>query len=345
MKKYEEIFTFEHLYKSYILARKSKRNKIECIDFEINLMENLNNLYNELNKHTYQTGIYKQFYVYEPKERLIMALPFRDRIVQHCLCDYFLEPILEKCLIYDNFACRHNKGTHKAIDRTKCFMQKFYRKNKCEGYVLKCDISKFFYNINYNILKNQLKKYITDYYIYNLVCEIIDSTDGDVGLPIGNQTSQWFAIFYMSGLDHFIKEKLRIKFYNRYMDDFILIHKDKEYLKYCKREIQNYVENKLELKLNNKTQIFPLKNGIDYLGFHMYLTNTGKVIMKVRKDSKERVKKKLKKFKKLYKDGMITKNQIDASYNSWIGHAKHGNSYHLIKNINKLYEQIFEDGE
>lgn len=341
---FDEVFTFEHLYRSYLIARKGKRNKNSTEKYEMNALECTNYLFYQLKNNKYKIGKYKEFYVYEPKKRLIMSLPFKDRVVQHCLCDYYLGPLLEKSMIYDNYANRENKGTHKALYRLEDYFHKFYRHYRDNGYVLKCDISKYFYSIDHNILKNILSKYIKDMKISNLIFQIIDSTENP-GLPIGNQTSQWFAIFYMSCLDHFIKEKLHIKYYERYMDDFLLIHNDKEYLKYCKSEISNYVENELKLKLNNKTQIFPLKNGVDFLGFHTYLTETGKVIRKVRRNSKKEMNNKLKKFKKLYIMGKISKEQIDKSYKSWIGHASHSNSYHLIKNMNKKYKEIFKDGD
>jgi hypothetical protein len=341
---FDEAFTFEHLYKSYLIARKGKRNKNSTAKYEVNAIEFTNYLLYQFKNNKYKIGKYKEFYVYEPKKRLIMSLPFKDRAVQHCLCDYYLEPLLEKSMIYDNYANRKNKGTHKALNRLENYFHKFYRKHKSDGYVLKCDISKYFYSVNHDVLKNMISRYIKDRKILNFTFQIIDSTENP-GLPIGNQTSQWFAIFYMSCLDHFIKEKLHIKYYERYMDDFLLIHNDKEYLKYCKSEISNYVENELKLKLNNKTQIFPLKNGVDFLGFHTYLTETGKVIRKVRRNSKKGMNNKLKKFKKLCIKRKISKEQIDKSYNSWIGHVSHGNSYHLIKNMDKKYKEIFKDGD
>lgn len=282
--------------------------------------------------------------MYEPKKRLIKSLPFKDRVVQHCLCDYYLGPLLERPMIHDNYANRKGKGTHKALHRLENYFHKFYSKHGLYGSVLKCDISKYFYSINHNILKSMLTRYVKDTRLLQLVFEIIDSTDNP-GLPIGNQTSQWFAIFYMTGLDHFIKEKLHIKFYERYMDDFLLIHPDKEYLKYCKTQIGHYLQNRLKLKLNNKTQIFPLRNGMDFLGFHTYITETGKVIRKIRRNSKKNMNNKLKKFKKLYAIRKISKEQIDSSYKSWIGHAIHGNSYHLIKNMNKKYKKIFKEDD
>lgn len=341
MKTYEEVFTFENLYISYLKSRRGKRNNFSCNNFEINALEYTENLYDSIINDKYNIGKYREFKVYEPKERLIMALPFQDRVVQHCLCDFYLEELLEPKLIYDNCANRKDKGTHFGLNRLKLFMGEHYRKYNNKGYFLKMDISKYFYSINKEILKNMLSPYIKDKKLNKMINEIIDSTKGEVGIPIGNQSSQWFAIFYMSGLDHFIKEKLKIKHYVRYMDDMVIIHKDKEYLKFCLSEITNYLDTKLDLKLNNKTQIFPIKNGVDFLGFHLYITETGKVIKKLRRSSKSNMKRKMKRYKKMYKKGVITKENIKNSYNSWVAHASNGNNYHLIQHMNKYYNDIF----
>ncbi len=153
------------------------------------------------------------------------------------------------------------------------------------------------------------------------------------GLPIGNMTSQWFAVFYLDRLDRFVKEDLKIKAYIRYMDDFVLLHPDRFYLKTVLAQIEAYLAEKLDLELNPKSQLFPLKNGVDFLGFHSYLCATGKVIRKLRRDSKRRMKRKVGKFNRLYAAGSIDLEAVRASLFSWLGHAGHGHSYHLRKNI------------
>ena len=169
---------------------------------------------------------------------------------------------------------------------------------------------------------------------------IIDSTEGNAGIPIGNQSSQIFALLYLSSLDHMVKEKLGIKFYGRYMDDFYLIHEDKEYLRYCWKEIERHV-NELGLSLNAKTNIYPLKNGIDFLGFHSYLTESGAVIRKVRRKSKNNARRRLTKMRGLLEAGKITPEKVEQSYKSWRGHASKGNCYHLIRNMDQHYNKLF----
>ena len=168
-----------------------------------------------------------------------------------------------------------------------------------------------------------------------------DSTEGP-GIPIGNHTSQWFAVLYLSGMDHMIKERLGIKMYGRYMDDFYLIHPDKDYLRYCLEEIKKYLVP-LGLELNQKTAIFPLTQGIDFLGFRTYLTDTGKVVRKVRRESKNRIQRKLKKYRHLLDEGRIDFETILQSYSSWTGHAEHGNSYHLIRKTDNLFFNLFKN--
>lgn len=335
-----EQFSFDNLYESYLSCRRGKRYTTACIEYETNALAETYDLALLIQTKKYRLSPYHTFYVYEPKTREIMALPFKDRVVQHCLCKYILEPTIEPLLIYDTYSCRKNKGTHAGLYRLEDFLRKHYRKYGVDGWILKGDISKYFYSIDHNILKDKLYPKMDNDTIW-LLDEIIDSTENP-GIPLGNQSSQWFANFYLSSFDHFIKEQLRIKYYIRYMDDFCLIHSDKAYLQHCLKEIKRYLNNNLKLQTNNKTQIFPIKNGVDFLGFHTYITDTGKVIRKIRRKSKQGIKRKLKKYKKLYVADKITKVEIDLSYQSWLGHASHGNCYRLIQKMNKKYNSIFE---
>ncbi len=291
MELYEKIYNFENLYKAHLRARAGKRSEREVIDFENDLSRNLVGLSERLKNGTYKIKGYYSFKVYDPKERNIHALYYEDRVVQHCICDEVLEPFLDKKLIYDNCACRRNKGTHFSMNRLSRFMRSFFREYGTEGYFLKIDIRKYFDNIDHSVLKKLLDKKIPDTKVNDLLCGIIDSyfVSRGKGLPLGNQTSQWFAILYLDRTNRLIKERLKIKYYTRYIDDMILVHHDKEYLQWCLSEIQKTLKEELHLKTNCKTQIFPIKNGVDYLGFHFYMTDTGKVIRKVRRQTKKKI--------------------------------------------------------
>lgn len=192
-------------------------------------------------------------------------------------------------MIYDNSACRKEKGTDFAINRLEKFLRREYiKENNNEIYFLKCDISKYFPSINHDVLKNLLNKInFTDDEMW-LINKLIDEQpDGaTIGLPLGNQYSQWFALLYLNTIDRFIKEQLQVKCYVRYMDDMILIHRDKKYLQKCLYEIEKVCNEKLKLSLNSKTQIGKVQNGIYFLGFRHVLTPNGKIIRKMRQSSK-----------------------------------------------------------
>lgn len=340
MNDFEKVWNFESLYRAYMKARRGKRWKGAAAKFEVNLLEALNLLSERLKSKTYRLSPYNTFKVYEPKERVVMSNSYKDKVVQHALCDNVLQPRVAPSFIKDNYASQVGKGTHFGLDRLEEFMRRFYRKHGVDGWVLKCDIRKYFYSIQHDTLKGLIRKYIDDPECLWLLDMIIDSTEGNVGIPIGNQSSQIFALLYLSPLDHFIKEKLGVKFYGRYMDDFYLIHEDREYLRHCWKEIEEHV-NKIGLALNEKTNIYPLKNGIDFLGFHTYISETGAVIRKVRRKSKNNVRRKLKKMRGLLEAGRITPETVEQSYKSWRGHASKGNCHHLIRNMDQYYNQLF----
>ena len=329
---YQEIIRFDRLYEAYRLAKRGKGSNGNAISFGLDLGKNLWKIHDQLEKGSYKPGGYYHFTIYEPKKREIYALRFKDRVVQHSICDNALRPWLEPRLIYDCAACRIGKGTHFAMDRLDGFMQDFYRRHGTKGYVLKCDIRKYFDSIDHAILRERLRKF-PDKKLLELMLSFLDAYSGDkgVGIPLGNQSSQWFALYYLDPVDRLVKEKLHIKYYTRYMDDFILIHEDKEYLKFCLEEIKKTAAE-LKLELNEKTRIFPLSQGVDYLGFHFYLTDTGKVVRRLRTSNKKRYKRRLKAFRKKYANGELELEDIRQSLASYRGHLSHGNTYHLQKN-------------
>ena len=332
---FERICDFQNLYKAHKIARRGKRDTREVIEFEMNLSENLVRLSEELRNKTYKMSGYYSFMIHDPKEREIHALHYVDRVVQHCLCDEVLAPVLDKKLIYDNSACRLGKGTHFSLKRLSSFLVSFYNKYNCEGYFLKCDIKKFFNNIDHDIMKQKLRDVFYDKDLLWLLDMIVDSFEvaPGKGLPMGNQSSQWFAVFYLDGFDRLIKEKLKIKYYTRYMDDCVLIHNDKDYLKHCLQDMRDYAKTTLCLDFNSKTQIFPVKNGVDYLGWHIYLTETGKVIRKVKQQTKYKYKRKLKYLQNEYNKGNISLDEIYLTTTSYRAHLDFGHTYNLKRSV------------
>ena len=328
---------FENLYRSYRLASRAKHDKKEIVKFETNLSQSIWKLIEELDKGTYKPSNYRKFNIYEPKEREIQALPFSDRVVQHCLCDNILRGYFENYLIYDNAACRVGKGTHFAMDRLTYFLREYYRKYGSQGYILKYDIYHFFHSIDHEVLKEKLSNF-PDQRVRKMLYDIVDSydrrEDGCIGkgIPMGNQTSQWFALYYLDPMDRLIKEKWRVKYYVRYMDDGVLVHESKEYLQEVLKSMKALAKE-LKLEFNSKTQIFPLKQGVDFLGFRFYLTDTGKVVKRLRTSNKKRWKRRLKKFQREYKEGNKNLEEILKSLNSYSGHLSHGHTYKLRKHV------------
>ena len=312
----EEIFTFENIYAAHKWCRKSKQHKGEVVRFEIDLSKNITELIKELTSRKYKLGKYRKFKLFEPKERLIEALSYKDRVVLMCFVTNVLKPIISKHVIYDNAACQKNKGTDFGLNRlTKFLKREFINEHGNDFYYLKCDIHKYFPNINHEVLLNKLKRIgLTDDELY-MARLFMTNYETSVGIPLGNLSSQWYALIYLDDLDRFIKEKLQIKGYIRYMDDFILIHKDKNYLRYCLKEIDSFCKERLKVELNAKTQIGKVKNGIDFLGFRLILTETGKVIKKLRGSSKRRIKRHLRNLKKLEDKGIVDREYVNIRKN------------------------------
>ena len=312
----EEIFTFENIYAAHKWCRKSKQHKGEVVRFEIDLSKNITELIKELTSRKYKLGKYRKFKLFEPKERLIEALSYKDRVVLMCFVTNVLKPIISKHVIYDNAACQKNKGTDFGLNRlTKFLKREFINEHGNDFYYLKCDIHKYFPSINHEVLLNKLKRIgLTDDELY-MARLFMTNYETSVGIPLGNLSSQWYALIYLDDLDRFIKEKLQIKGYIRYMDDFILIHKDKNYLRYCLKEINSFCKERLKVELNAKTQIGKVKNGIDFLGFRLILTETGKVIKKLRGSTKRRIKRHLWNLKKLEDKGIVDREYVNIRKN------------------------------
>ncbi len=318
---HEKIYSFENLHKAYLKARRNKRYKSEVLEFSNNLEENLITLQNELIYEVYEPSRYREFIIHEPKERLILALPFRDRVI-HQAINNIIEPIFEKTFINDSYACRKTKGTLTGVKKMAYYLNKNLANNK-ETFCLKMDVKKYFYSIDHSMLKNLLRRKIRCAKTLRLLDVIIDSTD-DPGIPVGNLTSQLFANIYLNHLDHFIKETLRAKHYVRYMDDMIILHKDKKQLWNWLGEIKNFLEDELKLGLNGKTSVFNIKRGIDFLGYRQF--PQGRIL---RKRVMTKNYKKFKKFISIDEDV----NKIERSLASLRGLCKHCSAEKVLQTI------------
>lgn len=281
---YQEIMcSFENIYEAYRLAHRGKTNSPDVIEFDKNKLYNLNKILEYLQKKEWDKLFkYYRFKLYDPKERIVDAMVFEGRIVQHILCDKILRPFFDKRLVKENCACRIGKGTDFASALVKQGLTKVLRKHK-DCYVLKMDVRKYFPSIDRTILKNLISIF-PDKEILELLYYIIDHCPEENGLPIGNQTSQWFALFYLNTIDRIIKEKYRQKYYARYMDDLIIILASKELL----NELRYVAKEKLHLLFNSKTQLIPLHKGFSFLGWRYKII--GKKVIKRVDNSKRKAR-------------------------------------------------------
>lgn len=340
MTDFEKVIDFENMYRAYRRSMCGKGYKKSAAKFNVMALEGIHALIEQLKNKTYRISPYNEFKVYEPKERIIQTTSFKDKVVQHSLCDNVLLPRLQEVFIYENCAGQIGKGTLFGLDLLKQHMQAFYKRYRREGYILKCDVSKFFYNISHEPMKDMIRYYFKDPDICR-ICELfVDSTEGP-GLPLGNQINQGFALLYLDGMDKLITRELGIEFYGRYMDDFYLIHPDREYLKYCLEVITAFLET-LDLKLNGKTQIFPFRHGLNYLGFHTYITETGKAIRKVKNQNKRNAQRKYRRMAKLVAEGMLPREKLEASKNAYYNHISHGNCHGLKRSLDGMIKGIIE---
>ncbi len=335
---FEKIISFENLILAAQRAQKGKRLRKSTAEFNFFMEQEIFKLQDELKAQTYQPGRYRQFYVYEPKARLISAAPYRDRVAQQAFCGV-VEPIFESRFIEHSYACRKGKGTHKAILRC----QEFTRKNP---YVFKSDILGYFPAINHSVLYDILAKRIKDKKVLWLIRLTIDSANGlkvkagdregvisGVGLPIGNLTSQFFANVYLNELDYFVKFELREKYYIRYMDDFLVFGEDKSRLRQVKEGIRQFLCEHLNLNLHpNKSTIFPVKSGVDFCGFRVF-----PYYRRLRRGNVKVFVKRIKKIQMAFSQGSIGIKQVSGSIRAWVAHASWANTYRLRK---KLFSQL-----
>ena len=322
---YEKL-TLEKLYEAHLRAKKNKTCKKEVLQYELDLESNLNNLLNEIKNKKYKIGKYRVFKVYEPKERIIKSLPYKDRIVHQWYVEEFIKPYFLKRFIKDTYACIENRGVHQAVNIMQHYMR-LMKRIYPDYYVLKCDIKKYFYSIDKSILFNILSKHIADRDLLDFT-KVILKDDEEIGIPIGNYTSQFFANIYLNELDQYLKNKLHIKYYVRFMDDFIVLCKDKADAKMIKQCINDYVTNKLNLTLNSKTRYYPSKMGIDFCGYRIFETHR-----LLRKRSKHKISHNIKKWNANYQKNNIDYYKVREQFNSWLGHSKHADSYNLRRSI------------
>lgn len=342
---YPQIYTFSNLYWSFRDARRGKRDRAAVASFEFELESNLWTIQRQLREQTYRPGSYTNFTIREPKQRLISAAPFPDRVVHHALCNV-IEPIWEKRFIHTSFACRVGKGTHRALDCCEKWIRRY-------RYAFHGDIVKYFPAIDHAILRALLARRIADEQTMGLIDLILDGGAGiqagegapvflpgdDLfaalrrrGLPIGNLTSQFWANVYLHELDKFVKHELRCPAYLRYMDDFVLFSDDKAQLWDWHSAIRQFLADRLRLVLHpRKSVVFPTHTGIDFCGFRIYPTHR-----RLRRSSVRRFVRRLCRQRDAFQAGDLSYEEMTTSVKAWIAHAEHGDTW-------RLRERIFYD--
>ena len=312
---YKDIISIENLLEAWKEFVKGKRQKEGVQRFQLRLMEYILSLHEDLRNKTYRHGPYKHFKISDPKPRDIHKASVRDRLLHHAIYRK-LYPFFDRTFIADSFSCRLRKGTHRAINRFRAFAYKVSQNHTRTCFVLKCDIRKFFANIDHNNLFSILAVYIPDVDTLWLIKNIVGSFSSGkagVGLPLGNLTSQLLVNIYMNEFDQFVKHKLKVKYYIRYADDFVIFSDDKNKLEEILRYIAVFLREKLSLELHqDKVFIKTIASGVDFLGwvhFHDHRV--------LRTSTKWRM------FRRLAEN---PKEEIVASY---LGLLKYGNTYKL----------------
>ncbi len=339
------VLDLDNLKAAYRKSRRGVAWKESVQRYDLFLMSNLAETKQKLARGESISKGFVEFDIHERgKMRHIRSVHISERVVQKCLCDNVLTPLMTRSLIYDNGASIKNKGIHFAMNRLRCHLSRFYRENgNNNGYALVIDFSKYFDNILHEKLFEMQKKNITDEKIFRLYKSFVTVFGDGISLGLGSQVSQISAISYPNKLDHYCKEMLRIRYYGRYMDDTYLIHKDKKHLEHCLTEIERICDE-LGIKLNpKKTRIVSLGEGFWFLKGKYSLLPSGKIVCKAKRDGIIRMKRKLKSFKKKYASGLMPKEDIYASYQSFRSHLLHFDSYHLVKNMDIFYKGLFHE--
>lgn len=340
---YESVFSFKNLYESYKSCRSGVSWKRSVQTYISMAPVNVYRSYKELLNDVYKMPKYVEFDLFERGvARHIMSMRFRDRVVNRCFAQYALVPVITRSFIDANCASRVGKGYDYAIKGMTKDLQWHFRRHGNEGYILLFDFKKFFENVSHAVIKADLNRKFNNERLIKFGERSIDSF-GDIGLGLGNQDSQIWALDSANRLDHFIKEVLGVKCYRRYMDDGYLIHESKEFLVKC-LEIIKAICQELGITLNEKkTQIVKLSHGFKWLKVRFFLTKTGKVVRKIYKRSLTRMRRKLKALHRKYIEGIATFAQIATSFQCWLAYAIKFHSYHTRNTLISLFDDLFTE--
>lgn len=324
--KYNDIISVENLLLAWQEFQKGKKYKNDVAEFSLNLMQNIFEIHDDLKNKNYKHGRYQHFKISDSKPRDIHKATVKDRLIHHAIYR-ILYPYFDKKFIYDSYSCRNEKGTHKAINRFRHFSQKVSQNHTKACWVLKCDIKKFFASIDHTVLKRILSKNIVDQDILWLLNQIIDSFETknllNIGLPLGNLTSQLLVNVYMNEFDCFVKRELRFKYYIRYADDFVFLSGNKLELQDIIPKISTFLSKKLKLKMHpNKVFIKKFSSGVDFLGW-VHFSDHRIVRTSTRRRMFQNMQRQIKNL------GQIK----EETRQSYLGLLKHGGTFFLQEKI------------
>jgi len=336
---FNKLITPENLFFAWEEFRRDKKKKEDVLLFEKDLEREIFSLHRELKSHTYKHSGYAGFYISDPKRRHIHKARVRDRVLHHAIMS-ILYPLYEKTFIYNSFSCRIGKGTHKGVEALRSMLYKASKNNTRNVYILKCDIEKFFDSINHEILLSILNSRIKDQELMNLLTEVVESFTSDrstlfdrCGVPIGNLTSQLFANVYMDIFDQFMKHELKVKYYARYTDDFVIVSESKEYLLQLLPQIQSFLKERLRVQIHpKKVAIAKFGRGIDYLGYVLFPHFT-----LVRKRTQKRALRKINEKMLLYKKEEISEDKVRATLMSYLGVLSHADTFRFSEKLKNNY--------
>ncbi|MFH0700817.1 MAG: reverse transcriptase domain-containing protein [Candidatus Woesearchaeota archaeon] len=336
---YQKICSYDNLELAFSKASLGKSSKQYMLEFKSNLYQNLWQLRYELLLQVYQPRPLETFILRDPKTRKISKSNFRDRVVHHALCN-IIEPVFEKSFICDSYANRIGKGTLKAIERFDYFKRKVSKNNIRNCFVLKADIKHYFETVDHKILLSIIRRKITNPQVLWLVEVILSNHHTDrlgKGMPLGNLTSQFFANVYLNELDQFVKHQLRSEYYIRYVDDFLILNKDREVLLEYKAFIEHFLKEHLGLELHpEKSKIMRLQRGIIFLGmrafFHYRI---------IRRKNTRKFNQRMKELHRLYSKGLITREKAVGSLEGWLAYLFHADTYKYRRDLLQRFEQKF----
>ncbi len=341
MTKREQITNYDALWDSYRKCKVGVSWKPAAKHFYLNDCEEILRMAKKLETGSWVNGTPRPIRITYPKKRDGLSIPFKDRVYQRSINDNALYPAATRSFIHDNAACQKGKGPDRARKRIKKMLWRFYCNHGLNGYVCQIDISGYYKNMRHDVTNRKLQKCLANDEVYKMVVDVLDTQyTGNVGYNPGSQMVQIAGIAVPDELDHYIKEKLHIKNYIRYMDDFWILHEDVAYLRHCMEAIREKL-GELGFEANKKkTHITSLRNGFKFLGFEYRMTETGKIVMTLNSDNVRAERRRLRRLVILEGKGEKTRGAVDEHFRCWCDNASHGNSYKLTERMRRYYKSL-----